>query len=150
MLTDFEFFIATLPDWDGKDRVSELEKLVKMQLVAYAGGGVGTSPVKRLIIEVIRKNTNIMFCGKQGIGKSTFARWLYPFEQKEMIQRWKDVEMVSLPNNSLILETTEEKPLTFGRTSYCHLKAIDYTYTSIDIKQLYAQILAEQKKQHKR
>lgn len=55
MLTDFEFFIATLPDWDGKDRVTELERLVKMQLVVYAGGGVGTSPVKRLIIEVIRK-----------------------------------------------------------------------------------------------
>lgn len=110
-MTDFEFFIATLPDWDGEDRVTELEKLVKMQLVTYAGGGVGTSPVKRLIIEVIRKNTNIMFCGKQGIGKSTFARWLYPFEQEEMMQRGKEVEMVSLPNNSLILETTEKNLL---------------------------------------
>lgn len=146
-MTDFEFFIATLPDWDGKDRVTELEKLVKMQLVAYAGGGVGTSPVKRLIIEVVRKNTNIMFCGKQGIGKSTFAKWLYPFEQKEMIQRWKEVEIVSLPNNSLILETTEKNPPTFGRTSYCHLKAIDYSYTNIDIKQLYAQVLAEEKEE---
>ena len=87
-----------------------------------------------------------MFCGKQGIGKSTFARWLYPFEQEEMIQIWKEVEIVSLPNNSLILETTEEKPLTFERTSYCHLCEIDYSYTSIDIKQLYAQVLAEQKK----
>lgn len=145
MLTDFEFFIATLPDWDGKDRVTELERLVKMQLVVYAGGGVGTSPVKRLIIEVIRKNTNIMFCGKQGIGKSTFARWLYPFEQEEMIQIWKEVEIVSLPNNSLILETTEEEPLTFERTSYCHLCEIDYSYTNIDIKQLYAQVLAKQK-----
>lgn len=145
MLTDFEFFIATLPDWDGKDRVTELERLVKMQLVVYAGGGVGTSPVKRLIIEVIRKNTNIMFCGKQGIGKSTFARWLYPFEQEEMIQRWKDVEIVSLPNNSLIMETTLDEPLYFGRTSYCYLGEIDYTYTGIDIKQLYTQVLAEQK-----
>ena len=139
-MTDFEFFIATLPDWDGKDRVTELERLVKMQLVVYTGGGVGTSPVRKLIIEVIRKNTNIMFCGKQGIGKSTFARWLYPFEQEEMKQIWKEVEMVSLPNNSLILETTEEKPLTFERTSYCHLCEIDYSYTSIDIKQLYAQV----------
>lgn len=146
-MTDFEFFIATLPDWDGEDRVTELEKLVKMQLVTYAGGGVGTSPVKRLIIEVIRKNTNIMFCGKQGIGKSTFARWLYPFEQEEMMQRGKEVEMVSLPNNSLIFETTEKKPPTFGRTSYCHLKAIDYSYTNIDIKQLYAQVFEEERRQ---
>lgn len=149
MLTDFEFFIATLPDWDCKDRVSELERLVKMQLVVYTGGGVGTSPVRKLIIEVIRKNTNIMFCGKQGIGKSTFARWLYPFEQEEMIQRWKEVEMVSLPNNSLLMETTEEEPLTFGRTSYCHLGEIDYSYTNIDIKQLYAQVLAEEKEKKK-
>lgn len=147
MLTDFEFFIATLPDWDGKDRVAELEKLVKMQLVVYAGGGVGTSPVRKLIIEVIRKNTNIMFCGKQGIGKSTFARWLYPFEQEEMKQIWKEVEIVSLPNNSLILETTEEEPLSFGRTSYCHIRDIDYSYTNIDIKQLYAQVLALEEKE---
>lgn len=146
MLTDFEFFIATLPDWDGKDRVTELERLVKMQLVVYAGGGVGTSPVKRLIIEVIRKNTNIMFCGKQGIGKSTFARWLYPFEQEDMKQIWKEVEIVSLPNNSLIMETTEEKPPLLNKTSYCYITAIDYSYTEIDIKQLYAQVLAEQKK----
>lgn len=144
-MTKFEEFIQTLPEWDGKDRVAEFSKCVEMRLAVYSGGGAGTSCISKLIIEVCKKNTDIVFYGEQGIGKSTLIRWLYPFEQKEITSPFHRTEASQIANGSIIIETTHEPKSIREKTSYCFIDRIDYSYTNIDIKQLYAQVYTEAK-----
>ena len=54
-MTQFETFMNSLPEWDGKDRIAEFSKCIEMQLVVYSGGGRGTSCISKLIIEVCKK-----------------------------------------------------------------------------------------------
>lgn len=145
----FIHFMRYLPKWDGKDRVEEFKKLVPMYLVVYSGGGCGTSCISKLIIEVCKKNTDIVFCGTQGVGKSTLIRWLYPFEQTEIPSPYHRTEARRTPNGSILIETTHEPKNVRKKTSYCYLEQIDLSYTQIDIKQLYAQVLAEEKEKNK-
>ena len=155
MLTDFEFFIATLPDWDGKDRVTELQNLVNAAITVYDKGKEVrfTNRVRVLIEECFKDNynrvCNLMFCGKQGMGKSTFARWLFPFYKQETRSPYNEYWTGMVANECLIMES-EERPSCvsspYTEDILCELKVIDYSYTGIDIKQLYAQVLAERKK----
>lgn len=144
-MTQFETFMNSLPEWDGKDRIAEFSKCIEMRLVVYSGGGSGTSCISKLIMEVCKKNTDILFCGKQGIGKSTLLRWLYPFEQKEITSPFHRTEAKQIANGSIIIETMHETRSIRKKTSYCYIDKIDYSYTKIDIRQLYAQVLAEAK-----
>lgn len=140
-------FMNSLPEWDGKDRVVEFENFVSMSLIVYSGGGCGTSCISKLIIEVCKKNTDIVFCGIQGMGKSTLLRWLYPFEQTEITSPYHRTEAREIPNGSILIETTHELKNIRKKTSYCYFRQIDLAYTQIDIKQLYAQVLAEAKEE---
>lgn len=143
----FTQFMNSLPKWDGKDRVLEFENFVSMSLIVYSGGGCGTSCISKLIIEACKKNTDIVFCGIQGIGKSTLLRWLYPFEQTEITSPYHRTEAKEIPNGSILIETTHELKNVRKKTSYCYFRQIDLSYTQIDIKQLYAQVLAEAKEE---
>lgn len=151
MLTDFEFFIATLPDWDGKDRVSELEKLVKIETkIFYADIGYCREYpcvwVRRIIRRTLHGVTNIFFVGEQGIGKSTLISYLFPFEYEIYPDLKTEARLIA---NCVSVHEVEYVPnlsVWWSGSLICHIRDIDYSYTDIDIKQLYAQVLAEQKK----
>ena len=68
MLTDFEFFIATLPDWDGKDRVSELEKLVEVKTGIYMHKDYHFFVGRWVSLSIIKArdgDSGLIFLGKQ-------------------------------------------------------------------------------------
>ena len=154
MLTDLEFFIATLPDWDGKDRVSELEELVKAGLTIYIDRNVYISNwVEVSIIHTCVRGKDIIINGDQGIGKSTLTRFLFPFEKTEVPPQCKgDIGIATIENGASFIETEDVSMLPASKYGLpiLNIESIDYSYTGIDIEQLYAQVLAEQKKQHKR
>lgn len=156
-MTQFEEFISTVPKWDGTDRVTELKRLANVTITMYARNKArrDANSVRTLIEEVCRDNSHrfcyFTFYGKQGIGKSFFARWLFPFYEEEtpfpFHERWTGM----VTNGCLIMES-EDRPsrvpsLFADNMLYilCEIEAIDFSYTNIDIKQLYAQVLAEEK-----
>ena len=152
MLTDFEFFIATLPDWDGKDRVKELEELVQADTVVFdksEGGYYGNYSskwVRRVISQVFRGGTDIIFSGKQGIGKSNLIRYLFPFEFTVMPNSPTEERLIANHVGIHEVEKLSNVPTEYSGGLICFLGNIDLSYTQIDIEQLYAQVLAEQKK----
>lgn len=151
MLTDFEFFIATLPDWDGKDRVSELEKLVKAGFAICIDRNYVyiSNWVEESIIHTCVRGKDIIINGDQGIGKSTLTRFLFPFEKTEVPPQCKgDIGITTIENGASFIETEDVSMLPASKygLSILNIESIDYSYTNIDIKQLYAQVLAEQNK----
>ena len=150
MLTDFEFFIATLPEWDSKDRVAELEKLVKAGLAicidrnyVYISNWVEVS-----IIHTCIRGKDIIINGDQGIGKSTLTRFLFPFEKTEVPPQCKgDIGITTIENGASIIETEDVSIIPASKYGFpiLNIESIDYSYTNIDIKQLYAQVFAEEK-----
>lgn len=152
-MTEFEEFISTLPKWDDKDRVTELEKLVKAETKilnekhGYRYRDYSNEWVRRVIREILRGITDIFFIGEQGLGKSTLIRYLLPFECVPY-QGITNVETI-LTANCLGVHEAErvpnQLPDDYSGTLICHIKDIDYSYTDIDLKQLYAQVLAEKK-----
>lgn len=150
MLTEFEFFIATLPDWDGKDRESELEELVKAGLAicidrnyVYISNWVEVS-----IIHTCVRGKDIIINGDQGIGKSTLTRFLFPFEKTEVPPQCKgDIGIATIENGASFIETEDVSMLPASKYGIpiLNIESIDYSYTNIDIKQLYAQVLAKEK-----
>lgn len=150
MLTDFEFFIATLPEWDGKDRVTELEKLVKAGLAICIDRNYVyiSNWVKGLIIHTCVRGKDIIINGDQGIGKSTLTRFLFPFEKTEVPPQCKgDIGITTIENGASFIETEDVSMLPTSKygLSILNIKSIDYSYIQIDIKQLYAQVFAEAK-----
>ena len=150
MLTDFEFFIATLPDWDGKDRVSELEKLVKIETKIFYSdiGYCREYPrvwVRRIIRRILQGTTDIFFVGEQGIGKSTLISYLCPFKH----EMYPDLKTEArLTGKGVVVHETELMPnlsVWYSGCLICYIRDIDYSYIDIDIKQLYAQVFAEGK-----
>lgn len=144
------FFIATLPEWDGKDRVSELEKLVKIETKIFYSdiGYYREYPrvwVRRIIRRILQGTTNIFFIGEQGIGKSTLISYLFPFKH-EMYPAFK-AEARLIGNGVVVYETEFMPTLSVGYSGslVCYIRDIDYSYTDIDIKQLYAQVFEEAK-----
>lgn len=151
MLTDFEFFIATLPDWDGKDRVSELEKLVKIGTkIFYADIGYCREYprvwVRRIIRRIVEGVTDIFFVGEQGIGKSTLISYLFPFEHEIYPDLKTEARLIANCVSVHEVEYMPNLPTEYSGCLICYIGDIDYSYTNIDIKQLYAQVLAKQKK----
>lgn len=151
MLTDFEFFIATLPDWDGKDRVSELEKLVKIETkIFYVDKGYCRDYpyvwLRRIIIRTFQGVTDIFFVGKQGIGKSTLISYLFPFEHEIYPDLKTEARLTANCVSVHEVEYMPNLPAKYSGSLICYIGDIDYSYMNIDIKQLYAQVLAEQKK----
>ncbi len=149
MLTDFEFFIATLPDWDGKDRVSELEKLVEVKTGIYMHKDYHFFVGRWVSLSIIKArdgDSGLIFLGKQGIGKSTLIRWLFPFRQEVALCEGGEI---ATANGTKIIEietgAVSLSALTVLGLPILSIDHIDYSYTSIDIKQLYAQVLAEAK-----
>lgn len=151
-MTEFEFFIACLPEWDGRDRVSELETRVKTKITFYEEKKHETGYIinfARLLKECCSDNRNriifLTLAGKQGIGKSTFARWLFPFSYSFTEKNRSGLGA----NDVVVIEEEEYSTDTYSpyiNDIVCEIFAIDYSYTNIDIKQLYAQVLTEQKK----
>lgn len=154
MLTEFEFFIAYLPDWDGKDRVTELEKLVKAETKildenkGYRYRDYSDKWVRRVIREIRQGVTDIFFIGEQGCGKSTLIRYLLPFECLPYPEI-TNAETILTANCVSVHEAEQvpnRLPDDYSGSLICYIRDIDYSYIDIDIKQLYAQVLAEQKK----
>ncbi len=152
-MTEFEFFIACLPEWDGKDRVTELEKLVKAETkilndkIGYRYRDYSDKWVRRVIREILRGVTDIFFIGEQGLGKSTLIRYLLPFEYVPY-QEITNVETILTVHCVSVHEAERvpnQLPDDYSGTLICHIKDIDYSYTDIDLKQLYAQVFAEAK-----
>lgn len=142
--------MATLPEWDGKDRVSELEKLVKIETKIFYSdiGYYREYPrvwVRRIIRRILQGTTNIFFIGEQGIGKSTLISYLFPFKH-EMYPAFK-AEARLIGNGVVVYETEFMPTLSVGYSGslVCYIRDIDYSYTDIDIKQLYAQVFEEAK-----
>lgn len=145
-MTDFTEFIYSLPQWDGKDRVSELQRLVSIKTGIYIfkdyhfilGDWVTMS-----ILKVCDGGEGLIFQGTQGIGKSTLIRWLFPFRQE--VSSREGVEIATTASGTKLIETEDVSILpvdTIG-LPILYLEYIDYSYTSIDVKQLYAQVLAK-------
>ena len=155
-MTDFEFFIATLPEWDGKDRVTELEKLVKAETKildendenkGYRYRDYSDKWVRRVIREILRGVTDIFFIGEQGCGKSTLIRYLLPFEYVPY-QGMTNAETILTANCISVHEgewVPNQLPDDYSGSLICYIRDIDYSYTDIDIKQLYAQVFEEAK-----
>lgn len=152
-MTDFEFFIACLPEWDGKDRVTELEKLVKAETkILDENNGhryrdYSDKWVRRVIREILRGVTDIFFIGEQGCGKSTLIRYLLPFEYVPY-QGMTNAETILTANCISVHEgewVPNQLPDDYSGSLICHIRDIDYFYTNIDIKQLYAQVFEEAK-----
>lgn len=151
MLTDFEFFIATLPDWDGKDRVSELQRFVKAGFAICIDRNYVyiSNWVEGSIIHTCVRGKDIIINGDQGIGKSTLTRFLFPFEKTEVPPQCKgDIGITTIENGASFIETEDVSMLPASKygLSILNIESIDYSYTNIDIKQLYAQVFTEQKK----
>lgn len=149
-MTRFKEFITTLPEWDGKDRVSELEKLVKIETKIFYSdiGYCREYPrvwVRKTIRRILQGTTDIFFVGEQGIGKSTLISYLCPFKH-EMYPAFK-AEARLIGNGVVVYETEFMPTLSVGysRSLVCYIRDIDYSYTDIDIKQLYAQVFEEAK-----
>ena len=150
MLTDFEFFIATLPERDGKDRVSELEKLVKIETKIFYSdiGYYREYPrvwVRRIIRRILQGTTDIFFVGEQGIGKSTLISYLSPYGHEMYPDLKTEARLIG---NCVIVHETEFMPtlsVGYSGSLVCYIRDIDYSYIDIDIKQLYAQVFAEAK-----
>ncbi len=157
-MTEFKFFIACLPEWDGKDRVTELEKLVKAETKildendenkGYRYRDYSDKWVRRVIREILRGVTDIFFIGEQGIGKSTLIRYLLPFECLPY-QSITNAETILSANCISVHEAERfpnQLPDDYSGSLICYLSEIDYSYTNIDIKQLYAQVFALEEKE---
>lgn len=152
-MTQFEKFTTTLPKWDGKDRVTELEKLVKAETkILDENNGhryrdYSDKWVRRVIREILRGVTDIFFIGEQGCGKSTLIRYLLPFEYVPY-QGMTNAETILTANCISVHEgewVPNQLPDDYSGSLICHIRDIDYSYTDIDIKQLYAQVFAEAK-----
>lgn len=148
-MTQFKEFITTLPEWDGKDRIAELTRRIKINLSLYDMNDetVQRSTVMVNLLKALFHRIDTVIVGKQGIGKSTFIRWIYPFIDGERLpQDREDVTLYIIANKVLILECNEFIPLKVsGKVLICEIIDIDYSYIDIDIKQLYAQVFAEAK-----
>ena len=151
-MTQFEEFITTLPEWDGKDRVRELEKLVKIETKIFYSdiGYCREYPrvwVRRIIRRILQGTTDIFFVGEQGIGKSTLISYLFPYEY----EMYPDLKTEArLTGNGVVIHETEFMPtlsVGYSRSLVCYIRDIDYSYTDIDIKQLYAQVFALEEKE---
>ena len=82
----YKEFLGSLPEWDGDDHIAALAATVKTDdenywtwclkkwLVAFVGS---------LVDEETVNQTAIIFCGKQGIGKSTWFRNILPQELRK-------------------------------------------------------------------
>ena len=144
-MTQFEEFITTLPEWDSKDRVTELEKLVKAEIkIFYTKIGFTQYPYawpRILIKKILQGVTDIFFVGEQGVGKSTLISYLFPFKH-EMYPAFK-AEARLIGNGVVVYETEFMPTLSVGHSEslICYIGDIDYSYTEIDVKQLYAQVL---------
>lgn len=146
-MTQFEEFKQNLPEWDGNDRVAELMRFViaDTELVTFKHKQLDCTTVwPRFLVKycIDEGRANIVIQGEQGIGKSTFVRWLCPFiENKEPQMTFMQI------GNSLLFETQSEilpeiKPDNCGTDIFiCHIKFLQFKYTQIDLEQLYAQIL---------
>ena len=150
-MTQFEEFITTLPDWDGKDRVRELEKLVKIETkIFYADRGYRQDYplvwLRRIIIRTLQGSTDIFFVGEQGIGKSTLISYLFPYEHEMYPDLKTEARLIANCVSVHEVEFMPNLPVRYSGSLICYIRNIDYSYTDIDIKQLYAQVLAEQKK----
>lgn len=150
-MTQFEEFITTLPEWDSKDRIAELTRRIKINLSLYDMDDetVQRSTVMVNFLKALFHRIDTVIVGKQGIGKSTFIRWIYPFIDGERLpQDREDVTLYIIANKVLILECNEFIPLKVsGKVLICEIIDIDYSYIDIDIKQLYAQVFAEAKEE---
>lgn len=151
-MTQFEEFITTLPEWDGKDRVRELEKLVKIETKIFYSdiGYCREYPrvwVRRIIRRILQGTTDIFFVGEQGIGKSTLISYLFPYEY----EMYPDLKTEArLTGNGVVIHEAEFMPtlsVGYSRSLVCYIRDIDYSYTDIDIKQLYAQVFALEEKE---
>jgi predicted P-loop ATPase len=79
-------FLNSLPQWDGKDHIGELAATVKTKndnywvwcLRKWLVGFVGSLAKEDVVNQIA-----IIFCGKQGAGKSTWLRNLLPPELKK-------------------------------------------------------------------
>lgn len=149
-MTQFEEFITTLPEWDGKDRVTELEKLVKIETkIFYADIGYCREYprvwVRRIIRRILQGTTDIFFVGEQGIGKSILISYLCPFKHEMYPDLKTEARLIG---KSVVVHETELMPnlsVWYSGCLVCYIRDIDYSYIDIDIKQLYAQVFAEAK-----
>lgn len=150
-MTQFKEFITALPEWDSIDRVAELTRRIKINLSLYDKDDE-TLQHSTLIVNLLKAlfhRIDTVIVGKQGIGKSTFIRWIYPFiDEERPPQDREDGTLYIIANKVLILECKELFPLRVedcDKVLVCEIININYSYTNIDVKQLYAQVFAEEK-----
>lgn len=148
-MTQFEEFISILPEWDGRDRVTELEKLVKIETkIFYTKIGFTQYPYAWLrvaIKKILQGVTDIFFVGEQGIGKSTLISYLFPFEYEIYPDLRTEARLIANCVSVHEVEFMPNLPAEYSESLICYIRDIDYSYIDIDIKQLYAQVFAEGK-----
>lgn len=150
MMTQFEYFRRSLPEWDGKNRVAELESKIKATITFHKTcKALEHINIMRMLKECCGDNSNrvlfLTFSGKQGIGKSIFARWLFPFSYLFAKSALPYQDWTGMIANEVIIVEKEELPKNmfspYINDIVCEITEIDYSYINIDIKQLYAQIV---------
>ena len=103
----FEFYFKNLPEWDGKDRVTELAKRVSDKdvwvrsfhrwMLAVTAQWTGSGNRGRRANSV----APLLVSPTQGLGKSTFCRMLLPKELRDYFTESFDLTNVSSAENKL-------------------------------------------------
>lgn len=149
-MTQFEEFITALPEWDGKNRVAELEARIKATITfSSENKEVEHIDIVRLIKECCCRDNSDRICtltfyGVPGVNKRAFVRWLLPFSRLYKKTQFHNNRTGLIANDISIFEIKKLPryvPTRWTNDIYLEIIELDCSYTDIDIKQLYAQIL---------
>ena len=153
----FELYFTNLPEWDGKDRVTELARRVSDKdvwirsfhrwMLAVTAQWTGSGNRGRRANSV----APLLVSPTQGLGKSTFCRMLLPQELRDYFTESFDLTNASSAENKLasygLINLDEFDRLPASRMpllkNLMQMEDLRVRRTPIDHAQLYAQLLYE-------
>lgn len=142
---EYKEFFKSLPKWDGKDRVSELQQLVKIRATHLPPRGKRSNEADwfNFVVRqvVVSGKADAVIAGNEA---DELIAWLCPFAEvliEEIVDNLLSVNEGSvLVAGNKTLHAIASTP-RYKWTIAMEIWKIDNNYKSLDVKQLYAQIL---------